>query len=428
MMNEQGIPKGYKKTEVGVIPEEWNVNSLSEIGIFFKGKGIKRNDVAENGTTPCVRYGEIYTRYECYVTNPVSYVSDEVAFTAQPIDYGDLLFAGSGETADEIGKCVAYLGPTPAVAGGDVVVLRPRMVAPLFLGYLLNHAIVSKQKSKFGQGDAVVHISSNNLGKIIIPLPPLPEQRAIAAALSDVDGLLSALDALIAKKRALKTAAMQSLLTGRIRLPGFTGEWVTRRLGDVAELLKGHGLSKSTLEPDGQWFCILYGELFTTYKEVITNVKSRTNIRYQGLFSLAGDVLLPGSTTTTGVDLAKASALLLSNILLGSDIIVVRQKENANAYDASFLAYSLTYVYKHKIAQKTKGITIYHLHGKDLVDLEVTLPSIDEQRAIAAVLADMDAEIAALESRREKVRQVKQGMMQVLLTGKVRLVNKDNAV
>jgi len=429
MMNEQGIPKGYKKTEVGVIPEEWNVNSLSEIGIFFKGKGIKRNDVAENGTTPCVRYGEIYTRYECYVTNPVSYVSDEVAFTAQPIDYGDLLFAGSGETADEIGKCVAYLGPTPAVAGGDVVVLRPRMVAPLFLGYLLNHAIVSKQKSKFGQGDAVVHISSNNLGKIIIPLPPLPEQRAIAAALSDVDGLLSALDALIAKKRALKTAAMQSLLTGRVRLPGFQikpgykrteagvipEDWEVKTIGDVFSIQVGasksqyiseHGkywvVDMGSISPDGQLVC----SKSTNHAEDFLN---------------AGDLVMPKDDIGGGKIIGKVAYIPQSHkYILGDHVYALSLQVEGVPLFFSYL------INRHEtnlaLKRKVAGSAQLGLSRQSVIEQRIPVPAIAEQRAIAAALADMDAEIAALESRREKVRQVKQGMMQVLLTGKVRLV------
>jgi type I restriction enzyme S subunit len=425
MVNEQGIPKGYKKTEVGVIPKDWDIKRLGDIAVFLKGSGLSKSDLSPDGMKRCIHYGELFTIYEERIDAVVNGTDLEGDFVLS--QKNDVLMPTSDVTPNGLAtaSCIKI---SNVVLGGDILIIRApeTELSGEFLAYLVK--VYRNRVMQMVKGTTVFHLHARDMANFVLPVPCIEEQRAIAAALSDVDGLLSALDALIAKKRALKTAAMQSLLTGRIRLPGFTGEWVTRRLGDVAELLKGHGLSKSTLEPDGQWFCILYGELFTTYKEVITNVKSRTNIRYQGLFSLAGDVLLPGSTTTTGVDLAKASALLLSNILLGSDIIVVRQKENANAYDASFLAYSLTYVYKHKIAQKTKGITIYHLHGKDLVDLEVTLPSIDEQRAIAAVLADMDAEIAALEARREKVRQVKQGMMQVLLTGKVRLVNKDNAV
>jgi len=232
--------------------------------------------------------------------------------------------------------------------------------------------------------------------------------------------LLAALDKLIAKKRAIKQAAMQQLLTGKTRLPGFTGEWETKRLGEVADVLKGSALSKSLIAASGVHPCILYGELFTTYGRVISNVVSRTNSS-EGCRSVAGDVLLPGSTTTTGADLATASALLIDDVALGGDIIIVRCK--GKSYDPVFLANFLTHTARHEIAELTQGITIHHLYGKDLKTLSLQLPSLPEQTAIAAVLSDMDAAIAALERRRDKTQQIKQGMMQQLLTGRVRLVD-----
>jgi type I restriction enzyme S subunit len=269
------------------------------------------------------------------------------------------------------------------------------MVAPLFLGYLLNHAIVSKQKSKFGQGDAVVHISSNNLGKIIIPLPPLPEQRAIAAALSDVDGLLSALDALIAKKRALKTAAMQSLLTGRVRLPGFTGEWVTRRLGDVLKLQYGQS-QKGIATVDGK-----YPILATS------GVVGRTN---DHLYNKPSIII--GRKGTINAPIYVDTPFWAIDTTFYSIVF--------DGNSVKFLFYLLSII-DWQSYNEASGVP--SLNANTVQNIKIFLPpTLDEQRAIAAVLADMDAEIAALEARREKVRQVKQGMMQVLLTGKVRLV------
>ncbi|GAB4253209.1 MAG: restriction endonuclease subunit S [Saprospiraceae bacterium] len=214
-----GEGAGYKKTEVGVIPEDWEVKKLGELGVFLKGKGIKRDDVESDGEVPCIRYGEIYTRYENSITDLESFVPKDVAASAQPIRYGDILFAGSGETAEEIGKSVVYLGNEDAVAGGDIVILRTsNQNYPLFLGFLLNIDSVAKQKARFGQGDAVVHINADNLGQIKIPLPPLPEQRAIACVLSDMDAEIEALEARREKVRQLKQGMMQVLLTGKVRL------------------------------------------------------------------------------------------------------------------------------------------------------------------------------------------------------------------
>ena len=199
-------------------------------------------------------------------------------------------------------------------------------------------------------------------------------------------------------------------------------DWDVKRLGEIVTILKGQGLSKSKLIENGKFECVLYGELFTTYKEVIKEIKSRTNY-LEGVFSKYGDILFPSSTTTIGIDLAKASTILKDNVLLGGDIIILRPIKK---FDSVFLAYYLNEVKKYEIAERTSGITIYHLYGKDLFDLIISLPpTLEEQKAIAKILSDMDAEIEALKKKKEKYEKIKKGAMKLLLTGKVRLRGKN---
>lgn len=205
------------KTRLPGFGGKWVCCSLADLGSFSKGKGIKREDVVDDGL-PCVRYGELYTRYLNYIICPVSRIKPEVASTALKIKTGDLLFAGSGETADEIGRCAAYLGEEPAYAGGDIVVLSPNKQNSIFLGHLMNHPVVSSQKARMGQGDAVVHISTRNLSQVKVNLPLVEEQRAIAQVLSDMDAEIEALERRRDKAALLKQGMMQELLTGRIRL------------------------------------------------------------------------------------------------------------------------------------------------------------------------------------------------------------------
>lgn len=195
----------------------WEKKRLRELGPFVKGRGIKRDDVSYEGL-PCIRYGELYTRYKDYILKAVSRIPPSVAATALPIETGDLLFAGSGETAEEIGRCAAYLGNEKAYAGGDIIVLTPSGQNSIYLGHLMNHPIVSEQKARMGQGDAVVHISANNLAQVQIELPPITEQNAIASALSDMNAEITALEQRRYKTRAIKQGMMQQLLTGRVRL------------------------------------------------------------------------------------------------------------------------------------------------------------------------------------------------------------------
>lgn len=196
---------------------EWEECTLSEIGMFAKGKGIRKDELVVEGV-PCIRYGEIYTTHNYFIREFGSFISREIASTSQRMKKGDLLFAGSGETAEEIGKCVAFLGDEEAYAGGDVVILSPIGQDSMFFGYLLNSPAVVEQKARMGQGDAVVHISARNLGQVRFQKPSVDEQRAIARVIHDIDAEIAALEQKRDKTMALKQGMMQELLTGRIRL------------------------------------------------------------------------------------------------------------------------------------------------------------------------------------------------------------------
>jgi type I restriction enzyme, S subunit len=196
---------------------EWEVKRLGKVGKFLKGSGVTK-DQTRSGTLACVRYGQLYTHHNNVIRVFHSWISPEVASTAVRLNKGDILFAGSGETKEEIGKCAAFVSDIEAYAGGDIVILRPDDSDPLFLGYYLNTGSISRQKASRGQGDAVVHISSAALSDIRCKLPSLPEQTAIAEVLTDMDAELAALEERREKTRALKQAMMQELLTGRTRL------------------------------------------------------------------------------------------------------------------------------------------------------------------------------------------------------------------
>lgn len=197
--------------------DKWREKRLGEIGSFSKGKGIRKDEVAGDGL-PCIRYGEIYTHHHDWIRGFRSYVPSAVARNSQRLRKGDLLFAASGETAGEIGKCVAFLGEEEAYAGGDIIIFSPAGHNSMYLGYLMNHPPIVTQKARMGQGHAVVHISAKSLAQLTFCLPPIEEQTAIATALSDMDAEISALEAQREKTLLIKQGMMQELLTGRTRL------------------------------------------------------------------------------------------------------------------------------------------------------------------------------------------------------------------
>jgi type I restriction enzyme S subunit len=205
------------RTRLAGFTDDWVHLKLGSLGLLLKGRGVRRDDVREVGI-PCIRYGELYTVFRDYTHTVESHIDAPVAATALPIRTGDLLFAGSGETREEIGMCVAYVGDRPAVAGGDIIVLRGSDFNPVYLACLLNTPAVAAQKARLGQGDAVVHISSRALASIDVTLPKRDEQDAVAEVLVDTNLELGSLEAQLAKARDVKQGMMQELLTGRTRL------------------------------------------------------------------------------------------------------------------------------------------------------------------------------------------------------------------
>ena len=414
MTTTQKIPLGYKQTELGVIPEDWDVKKLGDAAEKIVGGGTpsRSNSQYWNGDIPWVTVKD-FTTFNPYNSQETITKEGLTCSASHLIPKETLITA----TRMALGKAVIY--KVDVSINQDLkAFFTTKDVNTLFLYYWF------QKKAKYidilGSGSTVKGISLADLRNIAFLRPPKSEQTAIAAVLSDTDTLIEHLEKLIAKKKAIKQGSMQQLLTGKKRLPGFSGEWNEKKLRDIADFLKGRGLSKNKIVNDGTYSCILYGELFTAYTQVIKEVKSKTNTR-EGLLSIEGDILMPGSTTTVGIDLATASALQQSDILLGGDIIVIRKKES-NKYDAEYLAKHLTHISKYKIAEITQGITIIHLHGSRLQEIYVKIPNDrNEQTAIATILSDMDEEIESLEEKRDKYTMLKQGMMQQLMTGKIRI-------
>lgn len=413
------VTKGYKQTEVGVIPEDWNVVPLGSLGSFSKGQGI-RKDEASSGDIPCIRYGELYTHHNDIVRVFNSRISAAVARSSKRLKQGDLLFAGSGETKEGIGKCVAFVGDGEAYAGGDIVILSPNKGVPTFFGYLFNSPVIARQKASKGQGDAVVHISANALSSINVPLPPTKaEQEAIAEALSDADALIESLERLLAKKRYLKQGAMQELLTGQKRLPGFSGEWEAKALRKIVQtpVTDGPHLTPRFLDD---------GIPFLSVNNLVDNKIDLSDLRFISLadhevFSRKckprkGDVLL-GKAASVG-----KVAIVDTNIEFNiwSPIALIRVSSDN---DARFVYYQL---HSDNLIRQITLLTNSSSQGNigmgDIEKLTLKLPSKPEQTAIASILSDMDAELAALEAKLAKARRLKQGMMQELLTGRIRLI------
>lgn len=307
----------------------------------------------------------------------------------------------------------------------NVALLKPEknILSGAFLNYCLSFRKPHTTAALLS-GGAQPFLSLKQIGDIEIPLPQSGEQRAIAAALSDVDSLISGQDQLIAKKRDLKQAAMQQLLTGKQRLPGFSGEWEVKRLGDVGVTYGGlTGKTKADFDNGSAQ----YIPFLNVINNVVIDPNNLELVRvsaFEGQHQAQkGDLFFNGSSETPE-EVGMCSVLLedFQNVYLNSFCFGFRLRKGVDAkglYLAYFFRSGQGRILLYSLAQ---GATRYNLSKTNFLKLEIALPEPDEQTAIAMVLSDMDAEIAALEQRRDKTRDLKQGMMQELLTGRIRLV------
>lgn len=412
---------GYKQTEVGVIPEDWEVKALADLYHFRNGfnadkraygHGVRFINVLEP-----IRYSHLFGPE---IPGRVSIPPASAATYA--VRKGDVLFNRTSETDAELGLAAAYLGLEEVVFGGFVIRGRPvdGSFDPAYAGYGLRAPVIRSQVIPLGQGAVRSNIGQDRLGRVFVPVPPLPEQQAIAGALSDVDALLDGLDRLISKKRDLKQATMQQLLTSQMRLPGFSGEWEVKRLGKLGAFLKGKGVKREEAN-SGDLPCIRYGEIYTHHNDYVRSFYSwiSREVATTATRIRRGDVLFAGSGETKE-EIGKCVAIVDDcEAYAGGDIVILR----ATNVDPMFMGYYCnTPAVNAQKSSRGQGDAVVHISAAALASVEVMLPPIAEQTAIAAVLSDMDAEIAALESRRDKTRALKQAMMQELLTGRTRLV------
>ena len=403
------IPAGYKQTEVGVIPEDWKPRLLKQISPS-QSVGLVINPstyVVADGTVPMLVGSNISAN--CIKWEDARWISvaSNQSLPASRLNAGDLVTVRVGEP----GITAVVPQELDGCNCASVMIVRKHdSFDSRWLCHVMNSRQGLAQVEGVQYGTAQKQFNISDAINFIYATPPLPEQRAIAAALSDVDGLLAKLDQLIAKKRDLKKAAMQQLLTGQTRLPGFSGEWKVRRLGEICEIAMGRTpprLNSAMWGVGHVWLSIadLDGKVVSESKEQITNLAAASMPAIPKGTLLMSFKLSIGRLCFAGCDLYTNEAICSFGNL---------------QEDAEFLYYALGRTdFSLYGKQAVKG---YTLNKESLKMVEVRLPPRAEQGAIATVLSDMDAELAALEARRDKARALKQGMMQELLTGRIRLV------
>ncbi|HDS3817677.1 restriction endonuclease subunit S [Morganella morganii] len=422
MNNIKAIPTGYKQTEAGIIPEDWDVFLLGDVFDFKNGlnKGKEYFGVG----TPIINYMDVYISggvYSSFVQGKVLVTQEEKKnYSARK---GDVFFTRTSETVEEIGLSSVLLDEIKdAVFSGFI--LRGRQKTDVFVHSFMKYCFraenLRRQIKNTASYTTRALTNGSMLSKVIAPAPNKKEQSAIGKVLSDTDTLITALEQLITKKKAIKTATMQQLLTGRTRLPQFSKyhngtlknyktselgkipkDWKINSVGDLFSISAGGDLRvdefsdiKSELHPH------------PIYSNAISNFGL---YGYCQSYDYIGDYL----TITARGGIGHAVARKGSFCAIGR-LLVLSPKGTSNV--KFFEEYINQYL---SFANESTGVP--QLTAPQAAKYLVNCPSIEEQTAIATILSDMDAELVTLEKKLAKVRDIKQGMMQQLLTGRIRL-------
>ncbi len=427
-MTEEAVPQGYKQTEVGVIPEDWDVTTLGRVCVTSSGttpSRSMRDRYYSNGTIHWVKTMDLNNSYIEATDERITPVAlSETSLRTYPV--GTILVAMYGGF-NQIGR--TGLLKIPAAVNQAITAIQPNNdeLDTAYLLAVLNFN-VEYWKGVASSSRKDPNITSADIRAFQVAYPMVAEQRTIAAALSDVDHLISSLNRLISKKRAVKIAAIHQLLTGNQRLPGFSGKWKTKQLGDVFTLLGTASNARSDLTQSGDIGYIHYGDIHGTSSSFLDcdtdEIPYIASHLVKNVPSVEeGDlVMVDASEDYDGIGKSiEVKNVRGRRIVAGLHTLLLRGNKLILA--DGFKGY-LQYIpaLRSALIRLATGISVYGISKNKVRSIEISLPAIEEQTAIATVLSDMDAEIEALEARREKTRKIKQGMMQELLTGRTRLV------
>lgn len=398
----------FKQTEIGLIPEDWEIGKLGSIFKFIPNNTISRDNLVKQGSVLNVHYGDILIKYGSILDidkNDITFINDSVISNRQFKEFakdGDILLA---DTAEDEMVCKATeiynIKDRKLVSGLHTMWIRPIILfKPKYLGYFFNSAFYHNQILSLIQGTKVCSVSKCAIKDTYICIPLENEQDKIASALTSIDNLLLSLDKLIEKKKLIKQGAMQELLTGKKRLPGFTGEWVEKRLGELTKICTG--------KRNGDESRVFGKYPFFVRSQKVYRINS---------FSFEGEaILVPGEGGIGDI----------FHYINGKFDFHQRVYKISNFNPliiARYVYYFMKFYFKEYALSQSVKATVESLRLPTFENFIIKFPSnIQEQKAIASVLSSMDKEIESLEGKKAKYEQIKQGMMQQLLTGKIRLV------
>ena len=407
------VKKGYKQTDVGVIPEDWEDKKLGELAKVCMCKRIFADQTAENGEIPFFKIGTFGKEADAYISR--SLYEDFKHRFSYP-QKGDVLISAAGT----LGRSVIFDVKDAYFQDSNIVWLDIDKTK-LCNEYLYHYYKVIQWASS--EGSTIARLYNGIICDTHIALPKVDEQEQIAGALSEIDELISTLEKQVSKKKAIKQGAMQELLTGKRRLPGFNGAWREVRLEDICSKITD-GSHESPPESDVGYYMPSVKDMTSTgfdYSECKKiSYADFKKLERNGCRPDIGDVLIAKDGSILKYAFVQEQA---ETIVILSSIAIV--KPLFNCVDSFFLAqyFRQQNFVEQVITNYKSGTGVPRIVLKGFKQIELFIPeSVAEQATIAKILVDMGKEIAGLEKKLGKYRQVKQGMMQQLLTGKIRLV------
>jgi len=420
------IPEGYKQTEIGVIPEDWDVKYLEEVSERVSvGLATSVTKYYRNKGVPIIRNLNIKDGF---------------------FDDGDMLYLDGNFAKANLSKSAKGLDVLTVHTGSNLgltcvlpksydkcqtfttLITTPRkwIMDPYYLCYHMSSFFGKKEMKKLEVGGGKGNLNTADLKKYRVFFPPTTEeQTAIATVLSDTDALIERLGKLIAKKKAIKQGAMQQLLTGKKRLPGFSGEWEVKKLPEVVWFQEGPGVRNSQFTNSG--VKLLNGTNIEDGKLLLEKTDRYISEKeafgwYSHFLVDDGDILIACSGVTIDKFQEKVTIASQVNLPLCMNTSTMRFKIVSSILSKDFFFYFLkSKSFKEQIGGKATGSAQLNFGPSHVKMVEIALPKPKEQTAIATILSDMDAEIESLEQKRDKYTMLKQGMMQQLLTGRIRI-------
>ena len=396
------IPQGYKQTELGIIPEDWEVFLIGELGYTYSGLLGKTKYDFGTGNANYISFLNILTNPYINIKK-LERVRIKVGERQNQVAKYDLFFNTSSETPEEVGMCSVLLSDCPNTFLNSFCfgyrLYDNRKVDGQFMSYFYRSKSGRNVMSILAQGATRYNLSKNSFLESKIALPAITEQQSIAEALSDIDGLIVALDKKIAKKRLIKQGAMQQLLTGEKRLPGFSGPWMEGKLGAISHIKTGSCNGDQAVD-NGKY-------PFFVRSQKVYAIDS---------YSYDGEaILVPGEG---GI----GSIFHYINGKFDYHQRVYKISDFADNVCGKYIFFYMSRYFGEYALSLTVKATVDSLRLPTFEEFVICMPlNIEEQQAIATILNDMDKEIDDLEAQRDKYRLLKSGMMQKLLTGQIRL-------